>query len=112
MTMTINRLFIAFMCLVGAAVGIVLVLRPESRDFRVPPYFWVLIAMALFELIAFARGPRRCWYCRSDGSETVRIRAGDRADGGDPDRDGLAGAAVLTVAGHRTGEHCGNAPRG
>jgi hypothetical protein len=56
MTMTINRLFIAFMCLVGAAVGIVLVLRPESRDFRVPPYFWVLIAMALFELITFARG--------------------------------------------------------
>lgn len=54
--MTINRLFIAFMCLVGAAVGIVLVLRPESRDFRVPPYFWVLIAMALFELTAFARG--------------------------------------------------------
>jgi hypothetical protein len=56
MTMTINRLFIAFMCLVGAAVGIILVLRPESRDFRVPPYFWVLIAMALFELITFARG--------------------------------------------------------
>ena len=54
--MTINRLFIAFMCLVGAAVGIVLVLRPEIRDFRVPPYFWVLIAMALFELVAFARG--------------------------------------------------------
>jgi hypothetical protein len=54
--MTINRLFLAFMCLVGAAVGLVLVLRPESRDLRVPPYFWVLIAMALFELIAFARG--------------------------------------------------------
>lgn len=56
MTMTINRLFIAFMCVVGAAVGIVLVIRPEARDFRVSPYFWVLIAMALFELIAFARG--------------------------------------------------------
>lgn len=53
--MTINRLFIAFMCVVGAAVGLFLVLRPESRDFRMPPYFWVLIAMALFELVAFAR---------------------------------------------------------
>jgi hypothetical protein len=53
--MTINQLFLGFMCLVGAAVGVVLVLKPESRDFRVPPYFWVLIAMALFELVAFAR---------------------------------------------------------
>ena len=41
--------------LVGIAVGAVLVLAPETRDFRLPPYFWVLIAMAAFELIAFAR---------------------------------------------------------
>ena len=29
---------------------------PQARDFRVPPYFWVLLAMALFELAAYARG--------------------------------------------------------
>ena len=54
--MTINHVFLAFMVLVGAAVGIVLVVHPESRDLRLSPYFWVLIAMAAFELIAFARG--------------------------------------------------------
>jgi hypothetical protein len=34
----------------------VLVVKPETRDLRVSPYFWVLLAMALFELLAFARG--------------------------------------------------------
>jgi hypothetical protein len=53
--MTINHIFLAFMAVVGAAVGIILVAVPESRDFRLPPYFWVLIAMAVFELLAFAR---------------------------------------------------------
>jgi hypothetical protein len=54
--MTINHLFLAFMAVVGAAVGIILVVKPEARDFRVSPYFWVLLAMVLFELLAFARG--------------------------------------------------------
>jgi hypothetical protein len=54
--MTINHIFFAFMGIVGAAVGISLVVAPELRDFRVSPYFWVLIAMAVFELAAFARG--------------------------------------------------------
>jgi hypothetical protein len=54
--MTINYIFFAFMGIVGAAVGISLVVAPELRDFRVSPYFWVLIAMAVFELAAFARG--------------------------------------------------------
>ncbi|MGZ3324294.1 MAG: hypothetical protein ACXU9C_25415, partial [Xanthobacteraceae bacterium] len=54
--MTINHLFLAFMGVVGAAVGIILVVKPETRDYRISPYFWVLLAMALFELLAFARG--------------------------------------------------------
>lgn len=53
--MTINHLFLAFMGVVGAAVGIILV-KPETRDYRISPYFWMLLAMALFELLAFARG--------------------------------------------------------
>jgi hypothetical protein len=53
--MTINHLFLAFMGVVGAAVGIILV-KPETRDYRISPYFWVLLATALFELLAFARG--------------------------------------------------------
>jgi hypothetical protein len=54
--MSVNHVFLAFMVVVGAAVGIILVLHPESRDFRLSPYFWVLIAMAGFELATFARG--------------------------------------------------------
>jgi hypothetical protein len=54
--MTVNHLFLAFMAAVGGAVGIILVVRPEMRDYWVAPYFWVLVAMALFELLAFARG--------------------------------------------------------
>jgi uncharacterized membrane protein HdeD (DUF308 family) len=53
--MTIDRIFLAFMGLVGVAIGVILVAAPETRDYRVPPYYWVLIAMAVFELIAFAR---------------------------------------------------------
>ncbi len=44
------------MAVIGVAVGIILVAAPESRNFKLSPYFWVLIAMAIFELVAFARG--------------------------------------------------------
>jgi hypothetical protein len=54
--MSINHIFFVFMVVVGAAVGIGLVIAPDLRNFRISPYFWVLIAMALFELLAFARG--------------------------------------------------------
>ena len=39
--MTIDRIFLAFMAVVGAAIGFLLVLYPASRDFRIPPYLWV-----------------------------------------------------------------------
>ena len=52
----INRVFLGFMIAAGLAAGLVLVARPELRDFRISPYFWILIAMALFEFAAFARG--------------------------------------------------------
>lgn len=52
--MTIDRLFIAFMTVCGLVTAGVVVLFPESREFRIAPYFWILIAMAVFEGIAFA----------------------------------------------------------
>ena len=52
----INRLFLGFMIIVGLAAGIALVAKPELRDFRVSPYFWILIATALFDFAAFMRG--------------------------------------------------------
>jgi hypothetical protein len=54
--MTIDRIFIGFMILVGVAIGVIVTLRPEVREFRVAPYFWVLIAMVAFEAVNFARG--------------------------------------------------------
>jgi hypothetical protein len=54
--MSIDRIFLGFMLAVGVAVGAIVTLRPETRSFRVPPYFWVLMAMALFEAINFFRG--------------------------------------------------------
>ena len=53
---TINRIFLGFMIVAGLGAGALLVARPELREFRVSPYFWILIAMALFEFAAFARG--------------------------------------------------------
>jgi hypothetical protein len=52
--MTIDRMFIAFMTLCGLATAGIVILFPQSREFRVAPYFWVLIAMVVFEGIAFA----------------------------------------------------------
>ena len=53
--MDIGRIFVAYAIVVGLIVGGVIVLYPQSRDFTVAPYFWVLIAFGVFELVAFAR---------------------------------------------------------
>jgi hypothetical protein len=55
--MSTDRIFLVFAFIVGLAVGGVIVLVPQSRDLSLAPYFWVLIAFALFEGIAhFRRG--------------------------------------------------------
>ena len=53
--MTIDRIFIVFMTLCGLIIAGLVMFFPRSSDFFIPPYFWVLIPMALFEAIAFAR---------------------------------------------------------
>jgi hypothetical protein len=53
--MDISRIFLVFAGVVGLAVGGTVVLFPQSRNFAVAPYFWVLIAFGLFELLAFMR---------------------------------------------------------
>ncbi len=53
--MSIDRIFIAFAIAVGAAVGGIIVLLPQSRTIGLQPYFWVLIAFALFEGVVYAR---------------------------------------------------------
>jgi hypothetical protein len=53
--MDIGRIFIVFAALTGLAAGAILVWVPQSRDIGLAPYFWVLIAFALFEGAVFAR---------------------------------------------------------
>jgi hypothetical protein len=52
--MTTDHIFLGFMGAVGIAAGAILIAKPETRDLRVPPYFWVLIAMVFFEVTLFA----------------------------------------------------------
>lgn len=51
--MPINRFFLSYMAIAGVAIGIVLVIAPEARNFKVPPYFWILALMIAFELTAY-----------------------------------------------------------
>lgn len=60
--MTIERVFYAFAAILGLAIGAVLVFVPASRALGFGPFFWVLIGIALIELVAvywrgFDKGP-------------------------------------------------------
>jgi hypothetical protein len=52
----IDRILIAYMILVGIVAGVILVVVPHATEFRLPPYFWVLLAIGAFDLAAYARG--------------------------------------------------------
>ena len=47
--MTLRNIYFGYMALVGVACGAVLVLAPQAGEFFIPPYFWVLIAVGLFD---------------------------------------------------------------
>ena len=48
--MTMDRIFFGYMALAGAASGALLVAAPHLQDFWIKPYFWVVIAVVLFDL--------------------------------------------------------------
>jgi hypothetical protein len=54
--MTTDRIFFGYMVLVGAAAGALLLAAPQLQDFVVKPYFWILIAVGLFEFGVYLRG--------------------------------------------------------
>jgi hypothetical protein len=47
--MTVDRIFFVYMVLVGISAGAILVAAPQIQNFAVKPYFWVLIAVGLFD---------------------------------------------------------------
>jgi hypothetical protein len=49
-------IFLAFMALVGLVAGAIMSAAPPAGDFIVKPYFWVLIAVGLFDLALLVRG--------------------------------------------------------
>src|SRR5215203_7427411 len=56
--MRLDHLFFLYMAAVGAAAAAILIAAPKAGDFFIKPYFWVLLAVAAFDLAnyAFARG--------------------------------------------------------
>jgi len=47
--MALNKIFFGYMALTGAAAGGIIVAVPHIQDFVVKPYFWILIAVGLFD---------------------------------------------------------------
>ena len=47
--MTIDKMFFGYMALVGLLIGAILVAAPRVGDFWIKPYFWVVIAVGLFD---------------------------------------------------------------
>ncbi|MGB6313719.1 MAG: hypothetical protein WBG13_14340 [Pseudolabrys sp.] len=61
--MTVDRIFFAYMVLIGIATGAILVVAPQVQNFAIKPYFWVLIAVGLFDGGSYmldAQPPGRC----------------------------------------------------
>jgi uncharacterized membrane protein HdeD (DUF308 family) len=54
--MTLDRTFYFFMALVGILAGVVLARSPQAAELALRPYFWILIAVALFDLWSYLRG--------------------------------------------------------
>ena len=52
--MSLDRIFFAYMALVGASTGAILVAAPYVQDFVVKPYFWILIAVGVFDVAIYA----------------------------------------------------------
>jgi hypothetical protein len=52
--MSLDRIFYGYMALVGIATGAILVAVPHVQDFVIKPYFWVLIAVGVFDVALYA----------------------------------------------------------
>ena len=50
MQLTLDKIFYGYMALAGLVAGAALVASPPLRDAFISPFFWMLIAVALFEI--------------------------------------------------------------
>lgn len=51
--MRLDYLFFVYMFVVGAAAAGILIIAPKAGDFFIKPYFWVLLAVAAFDLATY-----------------------------------------------------------
>ena len=57
--MTIAKLFFGYMTLIGLAIGAIVVAVPRVMEFWIKPYFWVIIAVALFDAAVYLKVGKR-----------------------------------------------------
>jgi hypothetical protein len=74
--MTIDRVYFAFMTLAGAAVGAALAIAPWLQDVVIKPYFWVLIAVGLFDAGALLLRRNAPWAMLSMKSRLIGFAIG------------------------------------
>ena len=86
--MKIDHIFLAYMAVVGIATGAIVVAAPWTAEFAIKPYFWILIAAALFDVVLYARG---------DGAPGTKLGGGARIFGFI--LGGLVMLAITTMAG-------------
>lgn len=53
--MRLDHLFFAYMAFVGFASGAILIAMPQAGNTIIKPYFWVLIAVGIFDLATYLR---------------------------------------------------------
>lgn len=52
----LDRLFFVYMIAIGTIAGAALALAPWTASWVIKPFFWILIAVALFDAVTFALG--------------------------------------------------------
>jgi hypothetical protein len=50
MALTLDRIFYIYMAIVGLVAGVLLVKLAAIQEFWIPPFFWMLLAVGLFEV--------------------------------------------------------------
>lgn len=61
MKLTVDKVFYVYMAVVGLATGGVLARYPQVHDIALKPYFWIMIAIALFDGAVFLMSRHAPW---------------------------------------------------
>jgi len=95
--MTVDRIFFVYMVLVGIAAGAILVAAPQVQNCAIKPYFWVLIAVGLFDGGLYLLGRTAPGADADDGCTPGRLRVRNCNDGGDSGDRRRTGAVFLAL---------------